>query len=283
MDFRGRRVSWMKVEWSRGLVLGSMALGVLAMATVTSEAGTRHPASCRKVVLTGEAGEGQQWRAAFGQGWAFRVLPIQPGPAGYSGWDLVVDREQPAGYPDALLLATPPYNSINEREVGTTFGLRAQDAIGWNPRSFRFLTSAAAFRESQQLFRQLSHAGLLRPATPGAASGSASGSGDQNAVSRNASEARATRRLMELARQSSAGEFRILDARLAPGISDAAPYAESWALASPRTPHTLVPASPGRSTERGELRWMRFSITLWLPGGWIAPRELNAAPAACPE
>jgi len=72
-----------------------------------------------QVVLTGEAGEGQQWRAAFGQGWAFRVLPIQPGPAGYSGWDLVVDREQPAGYPDALLLATPPYNSINEREVGT--------------------------------------------------------------------------------------------------------------------------------------------------------------------
>ena len=97
---------------------------------------------------SGEVSAGQEWKADFGQGWVFRLLPIDTsswaGKAGYSGWDLVVDREQPAGYPDALLVATPPYNSINEREVGTTFGLRAQDAIGWNPRSFRFLTNAAA-------------------------------------------------------------------------------------------------------------------------------------------
>jgi hypothetical protein len=45
------------------------------------------------------------------------------------------------------------YNSINEREIGTTFVLRAQDAIGWNPRSFRFLLNPADFRYAQQLFR----------------------------------------------------------------------------------------------------------------------------------
>ena len=90
---------------------------------------------------------------ALGQGWTFRVLPIPPLAAGYSGWDLVVDRDPPAGYPDALPLATLPYNSINEREVGTTFGLRAQDAAGWNPRSFRF-TDPAEFRKAQQWFRQ---------------------------------------------------------------------------------------------------------------------------------
>ena len=76
--------------------------------------------------------------------------------AAYSGWDLVVDREPAAGFPDALLLATLPYNSINEREIGTTFGLRAQDAIGWNPRSFRFIVTPSDFREAQQLFRSLS-------------------------------------------------------------------------------------------------------------------------------
>jgi hypothetical protein len=100
----------------------------------------------------GEVNAGQEWKAAFGEGWVFRVLPIQAGKAGFSGWDLVVDREQPAGFPDALLLGTPPYNSINEQEVGSTFGLRAQDGIGWNPRSFRFLSTAEAFREGWKLY-----------------------------------------------------------------------------------------------------------------------------------
>ena len=250
-------------------------LGIVAtIAAVRSQAGPPHAASCQRVVLAGEVSEGEEWRAAFGQGWVFRVLPIVPGKSGaeasYSGWDLVVDREEPAGFPDALLVATPPYNSINEHEVGTTFGLRAQDAIGWNPRSFRFLTTPEAFRESQQLYRQLSKDGQMRLAVVGAAG-------------KNTPEVRATRRLMELERQSSAGEFHIVDAHLAPGIADAAPYAENWALASSRTPHTFEPAVQGKSTPLGELRWMKFSITLWLPGTWAAPRELHAQRTACGE
>jgi hypothetical protein len=256
----------MKVKLSRRRVFGCMAIGVLAMAATGSQAGAPHPSSCRKVVLTGEVGPGQQWRAAFGQGWVFRVLPIQPGQAGYSGWDLVVDREQPAGYPDALLVATPPYNSINEREVGTTFGLRAQDAIGWNPRSFRFLTDPDAFRESQKLFQIL---GGTKQAmrTPVASS----------------REGMAVQRQLKINQKASSGEFHIVEARLVPGISDAAPYAENWALASSRTAHTFEAAAQGKSTPLGELRWMKFSITLWLPDGWTAPRELNAAAAACPQ
>jgi hypothetical protein len=221
-------------------------------------------------MLAGDVSAGKEWKAAFGEGWVFRVIPIQPGQAGYSGWDLVVDREQPAGFPDALLLATPPYNSINEREVGTTYGLRTQDSIGWNPRSFRFFSNTAAFRESQKLFQSLSGDGQLRLVGP-------------EQYNQNTPEARLTRRLMELQQQSSAGEFRILDAHLAPGISDAAPYAESWALASPKTPHTIEHATGAKSTPLGELHWMRFSVTLWLPGAWKAPNELHAKRAACPE
>jgi hypothetical protein len=230
---------------------------ILALAASLSAAA--QPKGCQKVVLEGEATAGQEWRAAFGEGWVFRVLPIAPGKAGYSGWDLVVDREEPAGFPDALLVATPPYDSINEREVGTTFGLRAQDAIGWNPRSFRFLRNAAAFKESQKVYRALIQAGRSKSGTA------------------------AAQRLMELERQSAAGEFRILDARLAPGISDAAPYAEHWALALPRTAHSFEAASAGKSTPLGELHWMRFSITLWLPGSWKAPKEVHVTPAGCME
>ena len=112
--------------------------------------------ACTRVEFTDMVSLGQEWKTPLGEGWVFRVLPIVPGPAGYTGWDLVVDRDPQAGYPDALLLATPPYNALNEREIGTTFGLRAQDAIGWNPRSFHFLTNPAAFLQGQKLFLALS-------------------------------------------------------------------------------------------------------------------------------
>lgn len=85
---------------------------------------------CHRLDLQGEVRAAQEWRTAIGQGWVLQLLPIASPHNEYSGWDLVVDQDPPAGYPDALLLATLPYNSINEREIGTTFGLRAQDAIG---------------------------------------------------------------------------------------------------------------------------------------------------------
>jgi hypothetical protein len=242
--------------WS-DLVLCLLVVAAHSLAAAT------HAASCQKIVLTGEVNAGREWRTAFGQGWVFRLVPIEPGKAGYSGWDLVVDREQPAGFPDALLVATPPYNSLNEHEVGTTFGLRAQDAIGWNPRSFRFLTDPEDFRESQKLFQ------LLGKAKQSPAAGS--------------DAERAMQRQMKIDQRAAAGQLRILDAHLAPGVSDAASYAESWALASPKTPHSFEQASGGKSTPLGELLWMRFSITLWLPPTWAAPRELHAEHAPCAE
>jgi hypothetical protein len=239
---------------------------LVALASVCCHASPGKPASCQKVVLAGEVTAGQEWKADLGQGWVFRVLPIVPGTAGYSGWDLVVDREQGAGFPDALLLATPPYNSINEREIGTTFGLRAQDAIGWNPRSFHFLVDPEALRESQSLFQILSAAkfGIESPAvTP------------QVGV--------AMQRQLKINRKAAAGQFRILDARLTPGNSDAASYAENWAMASQRTPHKSEPATAAKPSPLGELHWMRFSISLWLPDGWQTPKALNPARAACSE
>jgi hypothetical protein len=223
-------------------------------------------------VLEGEVKAGGEWKAALGQGWVFRVLPIRGGkPADgnpYSGWDLVVDREQAAGFPDALLVATPPYNSISEREVGTTFGLRAQDAIGWNPRSFRFLYSPQAFAASQKLFWDMNR--------------SAGGAGN-SASARQGQPDAAAQKLMAMMQQSAAGEFKILDARLTPGIADPAPYAQNWALASSKTPHRFEANPSGKSTPRGELHWMRFSVTLWLPDSWQLPREVHATREACSE
>jgi hypothetical protein len=247
--------------------LGLAALLVLA----AGRSYAASPPACQKIVLTGEVTAGREWKASIGEGWAFRVVPIdstKPGNAAYNGWDLVVDRAQPAGFPDALLVATPPYNSINEREIGTTFGLRAQDAIGWNPRSFRFLTNSAVFIESQQLYLKLSATGQVRLASDSAA---------------DTPEARQTRRLMELEREASPGEFRILDAHLAPGIADAALYAENWAIALPKTQHQIEPGSSGKPSQFGELHWIRFSVTLWLPAAWVVPREIHASQSGCSQ
>ena len=222
--------------------------------------------TCQRVELHGEVSAGQEWKSPLGRGWVFRVLPIAASSAGYSGWDLVVDRDPPAGYPDALLLATLPYSSINEREIGTTFGLRAQDAIGWNPRSFRCLLSPADFREARQWFR------LLTPHAAAAQTGPAKPPGSD-----------AMQRLLDLEKGASSGQFRTLDARIIPGVADPRPFAQAWALAFSRTSHEIESAPPGQESAAGKLLWMRFEATLWLPPGWDLPSGLHGVRVSCPE
>jgi hypothetical protein len=208
------------------------------------------PAACSKIVIQGEVSFGKEWSAPIGQGWVLRLVPVQPADK-YSGWDIVLDRAEPAGFPDAVLLATPPFGSLNEREIGTTFGLRAQDAIGWNPRTFRFLTDPAAFHAAQQLYFS----------------------------SHGAVDSKSSARILNLIQSASQGEFRILDSHLAPGIADPAPYAQNWALAAFRTPHQVVPPPSGQPTPRGVLVWMRFSLTLWPPPGWhVTANWTNSSP-----
>lgn len=214
------------------------------------------PKTCQRVQFTGEVAAGAEWRASIGQGWVFRVVPIH----GYSGWDLVVDQEPAAGYPDALLLATPPYNSLNEREIGATLGLRAQDALGWNPRSFRFMTNASAFRGAQQFFLNLERSGEL--AHPNSAQ---------------------LAKFLGLQQHSAAGEFRILDARLTPGIVDPQPFAQNWVRAFSQTSYTIQPPPDGRSTPAGTLNWMRFNLLLTLPANWKFPPSVHADQLPCSQ
>jgi hypothetical protein len=249
----------------RGTAVIRCGIAVLALGVAgTLGCGWAEAASsCKKIALKGEVNAGQLWQASLGQGWVFRIQPIQPIQAGYSGWDLVVDREQPAGFPDALLLATPPYNSINEREIGTTFGLRAQDVIGWNPRSFHFLIDPAAFRQAQQLYLSLAKDGKLSGSAP-----TTEAAHDMDL-------------LLQLEKDRASGELRIEDSRLTPGVADPAPFAQAWALTAMRSPHQEVAAPDGKPSPRGALAWMRFSVTLSLPASWKLPAELHGVPSPC--
>lgn len=224
-------------------------------------------AACVRISLSGQVNAGQEWNAPIGENWLFRVIPIKNA----SGWDLVVDRTPAAGYPDALLVATPPYNSINEREIGTTYGLRAQDALGWNPRSFHFLVDPAALRRAQQLFKELNR--LSRPPRPGAPAAASPADVRRSQLLAN--------ELMTLEGHAATGRFEILDARITPGIADPAPFAQNWAIESQRTQHSLEPAASGQPTPLGEFHWLKFSISLWLPANWQTPKGTQAVKAPC--
>jgi hypothetical protein len=229
--------------------------------------------SCKEIVLRGEVAEKQEWRAAIGDGWEFRVVPIAgiPGkgsPAaghGYSGWDLVMDREHGGGYPDSLLLATPPYGSLNAREIGTTYGMRAQDAIAWAPRRFRFFTSIEEWKQARALY-----ATLMRGSSEGAASGDAG------------------QKLLNLVSGPDVayGELTIEDSRLVAGVGDPPEFARQWAANLGRVPHTLVQkegGSGGSDTPLGELKWVRFQVTLGFPTGFPLAPGLNGKGTKCAE
>jgi len=223
---------------------------------------------CQRVQFTGEITQGEEWKAALGQGWIFRLVPIATGGSvsqgAVSGWDLAVSPERDENYPDALLLATPPYASLNEREIGTTFGLRAQDAVAWEPRRFHFLISENDLHRARALFHTVAAAPAKEKAGPGEPS-------------------EATVELLKMIAdpaRTAAGEFAITDAQLTAGIADPPPFARQWAARFSTVPHTLI---PGPANPQGELHRIRFAVTIWLPETWQTSKGSKSERANCAE
>ena len=245
------------------------------------------PRECSSIPLTGEVKEGQEWSAGIGEGWIFRLAPIQPSGRGYSGWDLVVNRAEDASYPDALLVATPPYGSLNEREIGTTYGLRAQDAIAWSPRRFHFLTSTKDWQQARELYRDLMAVQVGKQAVKqaGKAAGAGKPEDSRNGSFQSAIAAKLLAMLSDPGKMGS-GVFSVLDARLIAGAGDPPAYAQQWAAHLSDVPHTIEQSGSlaGVSPSwRGELRWIRFAVTLTLPAGWKLPQGLRSGEATCAE
>lgn len=95
--------------------------------------------------------------SAFG-GWCRdKHVPLS-GPLSGGTRSLVLDRE-PAlsgrrkGLWSAVLLTIliPAWLGC-PRELGTTYGMRAQDAIGWMPRRFRFLSTVEQWKRARELY-----------------------------------------------------------------------------------------------------------------------------------
>jgi hypothetical protein len=91
------------------------------------------------------------------------------------------------------------------------------------------------------------------------------------------------RRLLQFQSGASSGQFRILDARLIPGIADPLPFADAWARTFSPTPHQIESVPPGQETATGKLLWIRLEVMIWLPSQWVLPSGVPALPPACPE
>ena len=214
-------------------------------------AGTAHTQptpqkSCRQAILEGELNAGQPYSQPLGNGLRLYFQPI------HSGW---ITRVLPLAGPlpayDYAELATPPYNSVTPLSLTTDFAFRAQDAVGWNPRHFRFATSPAAFQQLSAAYQSYqkdpANQAILAP---------------------------------QIAKAAEA-TLTILDARLTPGTADQWLIAASVASHFLTTAHTLVPPPDGTSTPLGRLLWLRFRVTFDIPNAFSPATGLKTLPHLC--
>ena len=209
------------------------------------------PQACKRVVIPGELNAGQPFTRPIGGGLEIYLQPIA------SGWILrVLPITGPTGDHDYAELATPPYQSVTPLSISTDFAFRAQDAIGWNPRRFRFATSEADFHRLDEAYLRFEQAGATPPATL----------------------------QVELSSQiarSSEGTFTILDSRLIPGVADQWKMAGAVASHFNTTAHTLVDPPDGKVMPLGRILWLRFKLELNLPAGFAIASGLTALPQKC--
>jgi hypothetical protein len=188
---------------------------------------------CRVGVLDGEVKAGQQYVHRIGSGLEVMLEPL---PSGWILRVLQVAPSRPAH--DYAELATPPYHSVSPLLLSTDFSFRAQDAVGWTPRRFRYAPDQAMFARLLKAYEDFE-------AKPG-----------PSAASQQA--------LAELVTQAPGGVLTILDAHLIPGAADQAGTAATLASHFTTTPHVIDPLPDGKSTPLGRITWLRFRIAIEL-------------------
>jgi hypothetical protein len=240
------------MRFRTGLAFGLMVTGFSAMAWAKSRTPQKNAATaCRAEVVEGELNAGRGFEQAIGDGLKVWFQPIA------SGWILrVIPVAGPSGDHDYAELATPPYRSVSPLSLSTDFAFRAQDAVGWNPRRFRFATSESEFQRLDEVYERYESAGATPPATL--------------EVDLSVEVAKAAE-----------GKLTILDAKLIPGLADQWKMAAAVSSRFPSTAHTLVNPADGKQSALGKLIWVRFRLELDLPPGFKAPGGSKILPHVC--
>ena len=129
----------------RGL-WATCVLGLFGSAAATAAT------ACPAVAFEAEVARGQAFTTPLNPSLDFKLEAV---PA---GWMVrVLPHSAPRPVHDAAELANPPYRSPTPVLISTDFAFRAQDAIAWNPRTFRFLTKPAQVIVAEAAFQATLH------------------------------------------------------------------------------------------------------------------------------
>ncbi len=227
-------------RFGAGVLLGAMVLAQIGVAVAGESeamAGQRPVrARCSRAVVAGEVRAGEEFRKVFGLGLEVLLEPLA------SGWVVrVLPKAGERPREDFAEIATPPYRSVSPLLVSTDFSFRAQDAVGWNPRRFRYAANPRVFGTLQTIYRRVT--------------------GTRSAAA--ADEAS----LASLAAAQPGGLLEILDAGLAPGTANQSQAAALVASHFETTAHRIEPPMGGRASALGRIEWMRFRLKLELERG----------------
>jgi hypothetical protein len=208
-----------------------LGLSVGPALAATKGAAKKPPMNCSRAVFEGDVKAGEGFEEVFAPGLKFYLEPLR------SGWIVrVLAADEPRGPHDYAELATPPYRSVSPLLLSTDWSFRAQDAVAWNPRRFRYAENRETFHRLAALYDKVM-------------------AGDAASASRAA----------DLVSHQPEGVLQILDAKMAPGVADQAQMAATVASHLAETPHEVdQSATP---SPLGRLEEMRFRVQLDLPAG----------------
>jgi hypothetical protein len=229
---------WTKTVLSTGLGY-LMATGICAVGSASASPVGK--GACQREVLEGEVSAGESFARPIGGGLEVRLDALSWG----SGWLL---RVRPVRGPqlahDYAELATPPYASVSPLLLSTDYSFRAQDAVAWNPRRFRFAATPAQYARLAAIYERYSK---VTPPPEGVET-----------------------ELAAEVNEAPEGTLQILDTRLIPGTANQAQMAAVVASHLSTTAHTVEESASGKGSPLGKLMWVRFRLSLDLPTGFRA-------------
>ncbi|HXN54215.1 MAG TPA: hypothetical protein VN943_19960 [Candidatus Acidoferrum sp.] len=106
-------------------------------------------ARCVRLSYAGEVSSGQTFERKFSEKLLFRLNP----KTAQSGWtiEVIPEAQDGTGQREYIWVVTPPYRFYNVRDLDTSYGTSAREAVEYSPRDFNFVLNEEQFKRAANL------------------------------------------------------------------------------------------------------------------------------------